>query len=89
MTTEGTDLTSIMMPVSFICSIFVINVLCVYLVEMMDSSTFKRFTASMDNILESLEDVDLNGTGQHEVWLFFPSLLKTYWIVELRNVFFL
>ncbi|XP_007244853.3 nipped-B-like protein B isoform X2 [Astyanax mexicanus] len=28
--------------------------------EMMDSSTFKRFTASVDNILENLEDVDLS-----------------------------
>lgn len=26
---------------------------------MMDSSTFKRFLASVDNILENLEDVDL------------------------------
>lgn len=25
---------------------------------MMDSSTFKRFLASVDNILENLEDVD-------------------------------
>lgn len=60
-----------------------------YLVEMMDSSTFKRFTASMDNILESLEDVDLNETGQQEVYQLFPSLLNMCWIVELRNVFFL
>ncbi|XP_066507181.1 nipped-B-like protein B isoform X2 [Hoplias malabaricus] len=28
--------------------------------EMMDSSTFKRFSASVDNILENLEDVDLS-----------------------------
>lgn len=28
-------------------------------IEMMDSSTFKRFLASVDNILENLEDVDL------------------------------
>ncbi|CAB1352907.1 unnamed protein product, partial [Coregonus sp. 'balchen'] len=28
--------------------------------ELMDSSTFKRFSASVDNILESLEDIDFN-----------------------------
>uniref|UniRef100_A0AAR2K791 Nipped-B protein n=1 Tax=Pygocentrus nattereri TaxID=42514 RepID=A0AAR2K791_PYGNA len=28
--------------------------------EMMDSSTFKRFSASVDNILENLEDIDLS-----------------------------
>ncbi|KAM9510027.1 nipped-B-like protein isoform 2-T3 [Guaruba guarouba] len=31
--------------------------------EMMDSSTFKRFTASIENILESLEDMDLTAFG--------------------------
>lgn len=34
--------------------------------EILDSSTFKRFTASIDNILESLEDVDLTAAGEHE-----------------------
>ncbi len=29
--------------------------------EMMDSSTFKRFSLSIDNILENLEDMDFNG----------------------------
>lgn len=31
---------------------------------MMDSSTFKRFTATFDNIVESLEDVDLTAAGE-------------------------
>ncbi|KAM3874275.1 nipped-B-like protein B [Diretmus argenteus] len=35
--------------------------------EMMDSSTFKRFTASVDNILESLEDVDFTATDDDEI----------------------
>lgn len=37
--------------------------LCFCSIEMMDSSTFKRFTASIDNILENLEDVDFTATG--------------------------
>nr|XP_020474285.1 nipped-B-like protein A [Monopterus albus] len=35
--------------------------------EMMDSSTFKRFSAGVDNILESLEDVDLTVTEDDEI----------------------
>ncbi|XP_034752577.1 nipped-B-like protein isoform X2 [Etheostoma cragini] len=35
--------------------------------EKMDSSTFKRFTASMDSIIESLEDVDLTATNEEEI----------------------
>ena len=31
--------------------------------ELMDSSTFKRFLASIDNILENLEDVDFTTMG--------------------------
>lgn len=34
---------------------------------MMDSSTFKRFTATLDNILENQEDVDLTAAGKHQV----------------------
>lgn len=30
---------------------------------MMDSSTFKRFTASIENILENLEDMDFTAFG--------------------------
>ena len=33
---------------------------------MMDSSTFKRFTANVYNILESLEDVDLTAMGEDQ-----------------------
>lgn len=32
--------------------------------EMLDSSTFKRFSAALDNILENLEDVDLSAAGK-------------------------
>ncbi|XP_024859838.1 nipped-B-like protein B isoform X2 [Kryptolebias marmoratus] len=35
--------------------------------EKLDSSTFKRFTSSVDNILESLEDVDLTATDDDEI----------------------
>uniref|UniRef100_A0A673IU30 Nipped-B protein n=1 Tax=Sinocyclocheilus rhinocerous TaxID=307959 RepID=A0A673IU30_9TELE len=35
--------------------------------EMMDSSTFKRFSLSIDNILENLEDVDFNGQDDDEI----------------------
>lgn len=38
--------------------------------EMMDSSTFKRFSLSIDNILENLEDVDFNGQGREIYPLF-------------------
>lgn len=40
--------------------------------EMMDSSTFKRFSASVESILENLEDADLAATGKYQV---FPKLL--------------
>lgn len=30
---------------------------------MMDSSTFKKFSANVDNILENLEDVDFTALG--------------------------
>ncbi|XP_068011485.1 nipped-B-like protein isoform X3 [Melanerpes formicivorus] len=35
--------------------------------EMMDSSTFKRFTASIENILENLEDMDFTAFGDDEI----------------------
>lgn len=35
-----------------------------FLVEMMDSSTFKRFTASIENILDNLEDMDFTAFGK-------------------------
>uniref|UniRef100_A0A8C8SW00 Nipped-B protein n=1 Tax=Pelusios castaneus TaxID=367368 RepID=A0A8C8SW00_9SAUR len=34
--------------------------------EMMDSSTFKRFTASVENILENLEDMDFTALGDDD-----------------------
>lgn len=38
---------------------------CLHLLtEMLDSSTFKRFSASVDSILESLEEMDLSATGK-------------------------
>uniref|UniRef100_A0A672ZDI7 Nipped-B protein n=1 Tax=Sphaeramia orbicularis TaxID=375764 RepID=A0A672ZDI7_9TELE len=41
--------------------------LFIYPTEMMDSSTFKRFTASVDTILENLEDVDLTAIDDDEI----------------------
>ncbi|CAB1318327.1 unnamed protein product, partial [Coregonus sp. 'balchen'] len=35
--------------------------------ELMDSSTFKRFSASVDNILESLEDIDFKAMDDDEI----------------------
>lgn len=37
------------------------------LTEMMESSTFKRFASSVDNILENLEDVDLTAADDDEI----------------------
>ncbi|KAM4635314.1 nipped-B-like protein B isoform 2-T2 [Polymixia lowei] len=35
--------------------------------ELMDSSTFKRFTASVDNILDNLEDIDFTAADDDEI----------------------
>uniref|UniRef100_A0A8C2ZGU9 Nipped-B protein n=1 Tax=Cyclopterus lumpus TaxID=8103 RepID=A0A8C2ZGU9_CYCLU len=53
------------------------------LVKKMDSSTFKRFTANMDSILESLDDVDLTATDEDEI----PEelLLGKHQLSELGN----
>uniref|UniRef100_A0A3Q3M6J1 Nipped-B protein n=1 Tax=Mastacembelus armatus TaxID=205130 RepID=A0A3Q3M6J1_9TELE len=41
---------------------------CLHLLtDMMDSSTFKRFSASVDSILENLEEVDLTATDDDEI----------------------
>uniref|UniRef100_A0AAY4CAB0 Nipped-B protein n=1 Tax=Denticeps clupeoides TaxID=299321 RepID=A0AAY4CAB0_9TELE len=40
---------------------------CEISTEMMDSSTFKRFSASLDNILENLEDVDFTAQDDDEI----------------------
>lgn len=46
--------------------------------ELMDSSTFKRFLTSIDNILENLEDVDFTTMGKYEwIWLTQWTLLKS------------
>uniref|UniRef100_A0A2K6N2H0 Nipped-B protein n=1 Tax=Rhinopithecus bieti TaxID=61621 RepID=A0A2K6N2H0_RHIBE len=40
---------------------------CIFsLAEMMDSSTFKRFTASIENILDNLEDMDFTAFGDDD-----------------------
>lgn len=36
--------------------------------EMMDSSTFKRFSASVENILDSLEDMDFTAFGKYIIF---------------------
>lgn len=41
----------------------------------MDSSTFKRFMATVDNILESQEDVDLTAAGKHPALRRFLTLV--------------
>uniref|UniRef100_A0A671YEN7 Nipped-B protein n=1 Tax=Sparus aurata TaxID=8175 RepID=A0A671YEN7_SPAAU len=53
------------------------------LTEKMDSSSVKRFTASLDNILESLEDVDLAAEDDDEI----PEelLLGKHQLSELGN----
>lgn len=38
---------------------------CLVFVEMMDSSTFKRFSASVENILDNLEDMDFTAFGKY------------------------
>lgn len=45
--------------------------------ELMDSSTFKRFLASIDNILDSLEDVDFTAMGTYQCWPALNKLLLT------------
>lgn len=43
--------------------------------EMMDSSTFKRFTASIENILENLEDMDFTALGNmSEIFKLLPQI---------------
>lgn len=42
------------------------------LAEMMDSSTFKRFTASIENILDNLEDMDFTAFGKINLKYIYP-----------------
>lgn len=47
--------------------------------ELMDSSTFKRFLASIDNILENLDDVDFTAMGKYQIRLAFENQM---WILD-------
>lgn len=51
--------------------------------ELMDSSTFKRFLASIDNILENLEDVDFTAMGKYQCWLAFKQPL--FPVLKIQN----
>lgn len=46
------------------CNVNIISFYFFSVVEMMDSSTFKRFTASIENILDNLEDMDFTAFGK-------------------------
>lgn len=48
-------------------------IFCFLKSEMMDSSTFKRFTASVENILDNLEDMDFTAFGKNGLYGF-PSV---------------
>ncbi|XP_062870661.1 nipped-B-like protein B isoform X2 [Trichomycterus rosablanca] len=53
--------------------------------EMMDSSTFKRFLASLDNILENLEDVDLTSLNADDDEIPQELLLGKHQLSELSS----
>lgn len=45
---------------------------------MLDSSTFKRFSASIENILENLEDLDFTAFGNiSEIFKIIPPIRNT------------
>lgn len=44
--------------------------------ELMDSSTFKRFLTSIDNILENLEDVDFTTMGKYLIFFYRGVLIN-------------
>lgn len=52
---------------------FINQFVYICLTEIMDSSTYKRFMARLDNILENLEDVDLTAAGKLQTLLSFQS----------------
>ncbi len=52
--------------------------------EMMDSSTFKRFSLSIDSILENLEDVEFNGKAR-AIYLFFVEFTTLYHICSIKS----
>jgi hypothetical protein len=47
---------------------------------MMDSSTFKRFTASIENILDNLEDMDFTAFGK--------TILQDFFTYSFMSSFF-
>ncbi|XP_076842591.1 nipped-B-like protein B isoform X3 [Brachyhypopomus gauderio] len=53
--------------------------------EMMDSSTFKRFSASVDNILENLEDVDFTSLAADDDEIPQELLLGKHQLTELGS----
>lgn len=52
---------------------------------MVDSSTFKRFTANMGSILDTLEDVDLAAAGKQRVLHSFNPL--DIWHIDKMPLF--
>ncbi|KAM9307263.1 nipped-B-like protein B isoform 2-T2 [Pholidichthys leucotaenia] len=53
--------------------------------EMMDSSTFKRFASSIDNVLENLEEVDLTAADDDDDEIPQELLLGKHQLSELSN----
>uniref|UniRef100_A0AAY4E4L3 Nipped-B protein n=1 Tax=Denticeps clupeoides TaxID=299321 RepID=A0AAY4E4L3_9TELE len=53
--------------------------------EMMDSSTFKRFSASLDNILDNLDDVDFTALGTNDDEIPQELLLGKHQLSELAS----
>lgn len=45
---------------------------------MMDSSTFKRFTASIENILDNLEDMDFTAFGKISLKCIYVPMCLTF-----------
>lgn len=54
-----------------------------FILEMMDSSTFKRFSASVENILDNLEDMDFTAFGKCIINFFIQ-----FWILRYCLNFF-
>ena len=54
----------------------------IYWTELIDSPTFKGFVASMDDILENLEDLDFTARGNNMFILFSYQIFK----VMIHNI---
>lgn len=82
LTPEGNFKTTYFSTVYILCFVYkIITYKFLFLPEMMDSSTFKRFTASIENILENLEDMDFTAFGNmSEIFKMFSTIrsLKTH-----------